>query len=308
MVRVLSESSYRLTPEEGRTAYKYSKVGLSPNSAVILEIFTEGDSDVQFYKNWIDKSKIEKNRKISIKVEGIRKNNFISGARGNRESVLQAANATKDDLYTIYIADRDLWGEGDISEYSSIKTLFFTDFPAVESYAFLSEVLDELNIRKFDNCYGSLEGCHKDISKLLKVLYVVRSVGGERLWNQVYGAMSKLILEKTKLGNLSQEDYQYIVDKIFEIIDGLEIGYDSPDFYPRDDEDPREYAYGHDIAKIIKCLMEYDASKFKKLYPKYSVTQIENAITNIYISMKLYERDELFKSISKYVDNLLLGR
>ena len=53
--------------------------------------------------------------------------------------------------------------------------------------------------------------------------------------------------------------------------------------------------------------MEYDANKFKKSYPKYSVTQIETAITNIYISMKLYERDKLFKSISKHVDDLLPG-
>ena len=66
--------------------------------------------------------------------------------------------------------------------------------------------------------------------------------------------------------------------------------------------DPRKYAYGHDVAKIIKCLIVKEEEVHKSSYPTYAIHHLETAITNIYVDMKLYEDDQLFRSILEYIN------
>lgn len=292
---------YRLTPQEDLVVSKYLVLGRGIDSPVPVDIFVEGESDVYFYKKWVQVSRVDKNKKFAIKIQKIKKGDSGSGARGNCMLVIEGAKNNRNDPFKIYIVDRDTRNEDEVQKYTDIDNLFFTDFPAIESYGFSGAVLKELNYRKFDNCYKSLSNCYEQVAQLLKLLYFVRRSGGTAAWNRGYETMSKLILNRSIKDYISSEEYDEIMHETIKSVEGMfEVGLNIFSF---ESDDPRKYAYGHDVAKIIKCLIVKEEGVYKKSYPIYTIHHLETAITNIYIDMKLYEDDQLFKSILEYINS-----
>lgn len=291
---------YRLTPQEDLVVSKYLVLGKGVDSPVPIDIFVEGESDVYFYKKWLQVSRVDKNKKFAIKIQKIKKRDSVSGARGNYMLVIEGAKNNRNDPFKLYIVDRDTRDEDEVQEYADVNNLFFTDFPAIESYGFSDTVLKELNYRKFDNCYKSLSNCYGQIAQLLKLLYFVRRLGGTVAWGKSYKTISNLILNRSFKDYISSEEYDEMMhETIKSVEDVFEV---EASIFSLESGDPRKYAYGHDVAKIIKCLIVKEEEVHKSSYPTYAIHHLETAITNIYIDMKLYEDDQLFRSILEYIN------
>lgn len=292
--------SYSLNESEEIKSHNLMMRTRDSESQDIFTIYVEGPSDEVFYKSWLKKSGLDK--KLSILIFDVEKAKNISlEGDGNCGRIIGGAEKYSYDDRKLFIADRDLREESEIQKFAHLETLFFTEFPAIESYGFSDAVLEELNHRKFDNCYKSLSNCYEQIAQLLKLLYFVRRSGGTTAWNRGYETMSKLILNRSIKDYISSEEYDEMMHETIKSVEGMfEIESNISSF---ESGDPRKYAYGHDVAKIIKCLIVKEEGVYKKSYPTYTIHHLETAITNIYIDMELYEDDQLFKSMLEYINS-----
>lgn len=266
----------------------------------IFTIYVEGPSDTTFYKRWLKKSGLEKSyERLSVVIEDIGKSESISATgNGNCGKVIEGAKKYRHSDRKIFIADRDLRTELEVNEYSYLTALFFTDFPAIESYALIESVFTEVNYKRFDGDCKNMEDYYIYITYLIRFLYLIkRQFLGEK---RIYGDFRSVVMEAIKAHisecNSHSEKYNSIMESIRKNAPE-EVGLSGI----LDDSlmplDVREQAYGHDIAPVVRKFISGQ-------YPGFNISNkyIELALTNCYIDLGLYENDNLFKLLQEYIE------
>lgn len=279
-------------------------------SQVVVEIYVEGTYDVEFYRSWVDKSGLDFNlEKLSVVVNEINDaendKGLVSpeGASGNCGRIREYARLNEKYIRIIWISDRDLLKDDELKEYSR-DNLFFTDFPAIESYGFSDQILRRLNDEWYNNKLTSLGYCYDFLKHYLKCIYFYRDIYGKldnskkvRSWTHVLHDKMKAYKESCS-SNVNIEDF---LDYAKEIIPGVIV----ERMLELDDStvDPRTYAYGHDIAFAVQHFGEVDTDSLEN-YPKFTEKNIEQYIRDKYISSGLYKHDALFESLRMRIEYL----
>ncbi|MEZ7677299.1 DUF4435 domain-containing protein [Rothia mucilaginosa] len=290
------ELPYKFTKKEAETSAKLSRSGSDRNSLKIFEIFVEGDSDVRFFKRWL--KEIKTKGKVKFKVKTITKSSLLVKGHGNRGTVIATAEATKDDVYTMYIADRDIWDGDMISQYSNIEALFFTDFPAIESYGLMKPIFKEVNYRRFDGDCKNMEDYYAYITYIVRILYLIRCHFSKKMsiYSDFWRVLEDAIKSEVVKNNLPSESYKYIMHTLHDKapVEVKKSGILDDSSLP---SDIREHAYGHDIAPIVRNFISSQCHE-SNLPNSY----IERALVNVYIDLGYYKEDSLFKAIQEYVE------
>lgn len=303
-----SYSEIRLTPSMRDTIEFCYQNSRDEYSQVVVEIYVEGSQDVEFYTAWVDKSGLDFNlEKLSVVVNEIKyaenDKELVKPelASGNCGRIREYARLNEKYIRIIWISDRDLLKDNELKEYSR-DSLFFTDFPAVESYGFSDQILNKLNDDWYNNKLTSLGHCYDFLKHYLKCIYFYRDMCDNqdspkklRAWTHVLH--DKLnAYRKNCSGDVNIEDFLeyakeivpcFVVEKMLEVDDST--------------VDPRAYAYGHDIAFAVQRFGEVDTSSLKN-YPKFTEKHIEQYIRDKYISEELYKYDALFDSLRMRVE------
>lgn len=263
----------------------------------IFTIYVEGPSDEVFYKRWLEKSGLDK--KLSILVLDVKKAKNISlEGSGNCGRIIGGAEKYSYDDRKLFIADRDLKEESEVQEFAHLETLFFTEFPAIESYSLVESVLKELNYRRFDGDSKCIEDYYPYIGKIVRFLYLVRCKFSEKMeiYRDFRGVLLRAIESEIDQKYSPSEGYERILEVIRknasnDILNSeiLEDIFSPPDI--------RRHAYGHDIAPVLRNFIRTQISDFN-----HSDRYIELALTNIYIDLGLYGKDRLFKEIQEYME------
>lgn len=308
-----SNPEIRLTPSMRDTMEFCYQNSSDENSQVVVEIYVEGSQDVDFYAAWVDESGLDfKSGKLSVvvnEIEDAENDKELvkpEGASGNCGRIREYARLNEKHIRIIWISDRDLLKDNDLKEYSR-DNLFFTDFPAIESYGFLPEVLSMVNKDMYKNRLKALDACFDFVRNYLRGVYfyrcnlqLVENPPKVKAWRN--GTLDKLEeYVKMNVENQSIDDFiEYasgvIPEEIVEKMSSVNV----------DDLDPRTYAYGHDIAPAIKRFIAFEE---KSLEGKAKgIRDIENSIRKNYIEGKFYTQDCLFTQLGdriKYVHNEL---
>lgn len=307
-----SNPEYRLTPSMRDTIEFCYQNSRDEYSQVVVEIYVEGTHDVEFYRSWVDDSGLDFNLKnLSVVVNEINDaendNGLVSpeGASGNCGRIREYARLNEEHIRMIWISDRDLLKDNELKEYSR-DNLFFTDFPAVESYGFSDQILSRLNDEWYNNKLASLGYCYDFLKHYLKCIYFYRDVCGKwdnpkkkkvRSWTHELHGKMKAYKENCS-SNVNIEDFlEYAKEIIPDVIVERTLELDDSTV------DPRAYAYGHDIAFAVQHFCEVDAGSLK-YYPKFIEKNIEQYIRDKYISSGLYKHDALFESLRMRIEYL----
>ena len=299
-----TKASYRLNEYEIKKIDNLVESGRDSESPNIFTVYVEGIDDVDFFNRWLRVSKMESNyRKLSIKILEIKSDeSIVVPGLGNCQKIRFAAEKCKDDMRKIYISDKDLMTDSNVREYRHLDSLFFTDFPAVESYGFLDEILCKLNEDRYGGKLKSLENCGEFLSRYLRGVYFYRCV----LHNQEKpeDMNSKAIELHKKLtsyvnsnrGNLSIDGFIEFTNGSIpnEMVNAMKsVG---------DNVDPRAYIYGHDVGSAIKGVIACYEKELSSKYPACRKTHIEQYGRDNYISEGFYKDDNLFKSLRMRIE------
>lgn len=306
-----SNPEYRLTPSMRDTIEFCYQNSRDEYSQVVVEIYVEGTHDVEFYRSWVDDSGLDFNLKnLSVVVNEINdaENDKVlvspEGASGNCGRIREYARLNEEHTRKIWISDRDLLKDDDVKEYSR-DNLFFTDFPAIESYGFLESVLDGFNGDRYGGNLESLKNHnHIDFLKAyLKGVYFYRCTlqkrGGSKGMNSKTRQLHHKLKEyvESSSGDLS-------IGGLLESLGNLVAGDVVAVIKSRDDDtgDFRAYVYGHDVGSALKGIIASDEKRLSSRYPVNSKNHIEQYIRDKYIREGLYNNDTLFESLRMRIE------
>lgn len=305
-----SYSEIRLTPSMRDTIEFCYQNSRDEHSQVVVEIYVEGSQDVEFYAAWVDKSGLDFNlEKLSVVVNEIKyaenDKELVKPelASGNCGRIREYARLNEKYIRIIWISDRDLLKDNELKEYSR-DNLFFTDFPAVESYGFSDQILNRLNSEWYNNRLTSLGYCYAFLKHYLKCIYFYRDVCSKqddpkkvRSWTHVLHDKMKAYKENCSSDVNIEGFLEYAKEIIPDVIVERMLELDDSTV------DPRAYAYGHDIAFAVQHFGEVEAGCLKN-YPKFAEKNIEQYIRDKYISSGLYKHDALFESLRMRIEYL----
>ncbi|WP_314644700.1 hypothetical protein [Rothia mucilaginosa] len=301
------KASYRLNEYEMKKIDSLMESGRDSESPNIFTIYVEGVDDVDFFNRWLRVSKIESNhRKLSIKILEIKSDKSIAvPGLGNCQKIRFAAEKYKDDMRKIYISDKDLMTDSNVREYGYLDSLFFTDFPAIESYGFLDEILSKLNKDRYGGRAESLENCGEFLGRYLKCIYFYRCA----LYNQekAENMNSKAFELNKKLKSYVNSNRDNLsIDGFIEFANGFIPDEVVNEMKSADNDsiDSRTYIYGHDIGSVINKFMECYEGEWKRRYPVYSKVHIEQYIRDNYIDGEFYKDDNLFESLRMRIEHV----
>lgn len=311
-----SVPDYRLTESLNETIERCLDGARDEHSQVVVEIYVEGIHDVDFYESWIDKSGIDiELDKLSVVVKEVRDVENCDGTvipegiSGNCALVRKFAELNGRHIRKIWISDRDLLTDDDLINYSR-DNLFFTDFPAIESYGFQDSVLDSFNEDRYGGKLESLKNHIDLVRSYLKSMYFYRC------------ALQKC--EKSEKANSRANQLHHMLKNYVEAngdnlsIDGL-VEFSGSLFthemvavvrsVDSDIVDFRSYVYGHDVGSALKGIIANDERILSSKYPVNSKKHIEQYIRDKYISAGLYKHDTLFESLRlriEYIYNSMM--
>lgn len=223
---------------------------LTPNRFVVVE----GESDVGVYRFWL-----ERQAKIDDRIDD-RSVKFISAKRIGDVS----AEATDSGLLplrgcrgTVITTARIAWNEGseavcgivdlDYGLDEDLPNLLHTDYPALESYAFEAEVLDQLNRRYLKNRLPDGEAIVSSMAPVLTSLFELKKINPKMPYGEcrIKEGFSNAdgVVNRDGLERLRNFSIGRTVDSgRWAIPDTSEVVIPS---------EPRSSAYGHDIAKVF---------------------------------------------------------
>lgn len=306
---------YRMTPSMRDTQEFCLQNGSDEYSQITVEVYVEGSQDVKFYEAWVNDSKLDvRLNNLSIVVKTINdvdddEEDLESpeNAVGNCVRVREFAKLNQNYIRKIWISDRDLMTDKDLKSYSQ-SNLFFTDFPAIESYGFLPNVLSRVNKDMYKSGLDALEICFDFLRDYLRGIYFYRcnlrfveNPPKVKVWrNAVLDKLEEYIKKDGE--NQSIDDFIKFASEIIpeEIAGKMEPATD-------DRLDSRTYAYGHDIAPAIKRFIIFEERSLGVRAAK-TIKEIESCILESYIKEKMYTQDHLFIELEdriKYVYNEL---
>lgn len=248
----------------------------------------------------VKKIKINTNGKVKIKVNTIVNSAFKVNGDGRRGTIIATAEVTKDDAFTMYVVDRDIWDVDMIGQYSCLEALFFTDFPAIESYGLMEPVFKEINHRRFDGDCKNIEDYYMYITRIIRMLYLVRLRFPKKMniYKDFRSILEIVIGSEVVKNNLPSESYNHMLNILQDKapVEVKNSGILDDSSLPLD---IREHAYGHDIAPIVRSFISGQC-----FGSSLSNSNIERALVNVYIDLEYYKKDNLFKDIQKYIEEI----
>lgn len=299
----------RLTPSMRDTIEFCYQNSRDENSQVVVEIYAEGSQDVEFYEAWVDKSELDFNlEKLSVVVNEIEDaendKELVKPevASGNCGRIREYARLNEKYIRIIWISDRDLLTDDDLVNYSR-DNLFFTDFPAIESYGFLDSVLDSFNEDRYGGKLESLKNHIELLKSYLKGIYFYRCSLQKRGGSE--GVNSKIRQLHHKLKEyVENSGGDLSIDRLLESLGNLVTDDVVAAIKSRDSDtgDFRAYVYGHDVGSALKGIIASDENRLSAKYPVSSKKHIEQYIRDKYIRAGLYKNDTLFELLHARIE------
>jgi len=202
---------------------------------------------------------------------------------GNRSDVMYVAmRASQLAIDVRCVIDYDCGQYLDEHEYAALR---WTDFPAIESYALEEETLNRANLVNFREVLPSAAELMPGLTFALSELYAVR-LKHLNLPEPRYSAG----LSRQK-PSLSEFDVEATVDVGIRPLIAE---------YPRPgkQDDPRSYAYGHDIAALL--LATY-GNKLKNTAGLLHRDAVEGALVSAMLAIGTYKTEHLFEGLTAWV-------
>lgn len=203
-------------------------------------LIVEGRTDRSFYKEWLRQAgKGQELRPLVVEAVdaidlGETSDVELQLPKGARSSViLIALAASKKPVDIRCIADRDC---GHHVDKVQVEELWWTDFPALESYLFESDTLDTVNRMAFGERLPDGAKLVATLAPVLRELYTVR------LHNESLRAP-----DISKGYGKSKNPVDFDVRKAV----APEVAAVAHTYTRPSEGDPRSYAYGHDIADLL---------------------------------------------------------
>lgn len=250
-------------------------------------IIVEGPSDARFFRAWLADCDLGPQTavlyvdEIDVSSEMVRS---LGLNDGNRSRVIVFSMRAAERMIDLRcIADRDC-GHG-IEDYSH-DTLLWTDFPALESYAVTEAVLDRANLLSFAEKLPPARELVPRLAFALRELYAVR-LRHPHLPGPKYSAG---FAQKTS----SLEDFD-VVRAVEARIRSEVPGYERPI-----DADPRNFAYGHDIAELL--LAAY-GNALKNTVGLAKREAVEAALMNAVLAVGAFRDSPLFVQLRHWIED-----
>ncbi|MDR2256481.1 MAG: hypothetical protein LBE25_10840 [Arthrobacter sp.] len=203
-------------------------------------VVTEGPTDARFMRVWSrnvengDKVVITPATNLKISGRTLEAEGLNDGNRARAIYVAKEAASNGVDL--VCIADRD--GGHNVADHQ-YSTLFWTDYPAMESYALVADVLDLANQLSFGERLPPGAKLIDDLKHPLREIFAVRAQN-EHLPDPKFDAAFK-----GRNNTLTTFDVTLVVDS--------RVGAASKHYPRHASSDVRDFAYGHDIADLLLC-------------------------------------------------------
>ncbi|OFN04310.1 hypothetical protein HMPREF2625_08935 [Rothia sp. HMSC064D08] len=270
------------------------------SSIRVMEICVEGKDDVDFYERWITSIKSLISSKTVIRVKEIK--NIVGSypnideAVGNCDLVVQIAQVDKD-KNRLFIRDRDLLEDKDLV---CANNLFYTDYPAIESYPFTEESFNLFNKAVYSGDYKDIDIRYKYSLHFLFSMYFLR------LSNKGNKGTVKLEIDQ-----LRKKYGSYFKDGYFRIEDFYQ--HNDPDIKNSVDDvlnklnkkeiDARKYIYSHDTEDILNFLFAMDKDFLKSMKaPPFKGRHIIDWMLKKFIDDRLWEQELMFQGIiNRYI-------
>lgn len=203
-------------------------------------LIVEGATDKAFYREWLTQTGnsrkvkelvIEAVDAIHVDQSRVDELDLPRGARSSVIAVALEASARPVDMRCI--ADRDC---GHRVDDFTLDTLWWTDFPALESYLFDGEGLDTVNRMVLGERLPSGNELVANLGPILRELYTVRQYN-----------------ENLPTPNLSKGFDKSKDPSSFDVRKTVapDVASIAPTYVRPTDADPRSYAYGHDVADLL---------------------------------------------------------
>lgn len=248
-------------------------------------IIVEGPTDRRFFRAWADDLDA-RDRVVVTSVEDIEIDTdwlFEVGLNdGNRSLVLLVAHRASSITSNVRcIADRDCGHGIDAFDY---EVLMWTDFPALESYAIDAAVMDRANLLSFAGRLPSAAILLPPLGFALRELFAVRAKH-EHLPRPKYDAGFK---NKTR----RFEDFRV------ELTVDVSIRSETPSYPRPQSTDPREHAYGHDVAEL---LLAVHGNALKNQAGLATREAVEGALRSAMQVVGTYKSERLFRELEAWI-------
>jgi hypothetical protein len=249
-------------------------------------IVVEGASDDRFFRAWAkdvaggERVVVTSVERIDVAPQWLIDNGLNDGNRSRL--VLIARRAHEASVNLRCVADRDC---GHHVEEHTYATLAWTDFPALESYAVEESVLDRANLLSFAERLPPASDLLPGLAYALAELFAVRS-RNEHLPKPKYQAGFK-----NKDRSLTSFDVAAAVDVT---IRSHVVSYERPS----SNDDPRSYAYGHDIAELLLAVFGNTLKNHAGLSNRDAV---EGALRSAMQVVGTYKEQPMFKGLADWV-------
>lgn len=249
-------------------------------------IVVEGPSDARFLRAWAQDIAggqyvvVTSVETLNIAPDGPISLGLNDGNRARVVFVAREAQEKSADLRCV--ADRDC---GHQVEKHTYDTLEWTDYPALESYAVQAAVLDRANLLSFREKLPEAAELLPSLAFALRELFTVR-MHNEHLEKPKYSAGLK-----SNDRSLSSFDVAAAVrGKISDDVSSYER--------PSENQDPRSYAYGHDIAELLLAVY---GNTLKNQVGLGGREAIEDALRGAVQVVGTYGDEAMFRSLAAWV-------
>ncbi|MCI4011675.1 hypothetical protein [Brevibacterium sp. ZH18] len=250
-------------------------------------LIVEGATDKAFYREWVYQ-KFGKFDSTNITIESadfIEFDEFWNEVHdltpGNRSYVMFGAKKAKSRSADIgFIADRDCGHHVDNFQFPN---LWWTDFPALESYIFTEAALGVLNRLELGDRLPPGREIVAKLSPVLNELFTVRYFNRD---------LPRPDVDKGFGRSKNPNDFDIKMAVSPDVANEV-------DSYPRrDDEDPRAFAYGHDVASVLLASYRNEIKNQAKI-PNQDV--LESRFRACLLISKVFDASALAISLSGWL-------
>jgi hypothetical protein len=249
-------------------------------------ILVEGASDDRFFRAWAkdiaggERVVVTSIERIEVPSQWLIDNGLNDGNRARLVVVAGRAHAASIDLRCV--ADRDC---GHNVQEHTYATLVWTDFPALESYAVHESVLDRANLLSFAEKLPPASDLLPGLAFALGELFAVRSVN-EHLPKPNYQA------------GLKKNGASFASFDVAAAVDVTLRPHIESYMRPSGSDDPRTYAYGHDVAELL--LIVY-GNTLKNKVGLSNRDAVEGALRSAIQAVGAYKEEPMFRGLAAWV-------
>lgn len=259
-----------------------------------ITVFVEGDDDCRFYGWYLEKCNYS--REVLIK-QAQNVFNFSDYEKSIHDFgdtlgacdyvILGALHNKSGNAKDIYIADRDIRDQSQISHFSDKSTpdLLWTDYPAIESYACRESVLDAYNRRIHFDVLPKASTYINDVYFYLYLIFFYRKyVKNDE--GEVYQKFIRVLNSDKKIDEPTWKSYflgisQSLIPKVENI-------------RKLSSNDLLKYCYGHEVVRVIFPFINEGLKKNEEIHNKPSEGKLERALLRIFIDENFFENEKLF--------------